>query len=82
VVTGSVIVQHNLAHYTSTTVFNDVAYGNTACCYPTGGSVTTTFSSGPNRSKTETLSFTAICGETSLTKPDGATESLTLEQCL
>lgn len=82
VVTGSVIVQHNLAHYTSTTAFNDVAYGSTACCYPTSGSVTTTFSSGPNRSKTETLSFTTVCGEGSLTKPDGATESLTLEQCL
>jgi hypothetical protein len=82
VVTGSVVVEHNLAHFTSTTTFNDVAYGNTACCYPTGGSVTTTFSSGPNVSKTETLAFMALCGEATLTKPDGSTESLTLEQCL
>jgi len=82
VVNGSIIVQHNLAHYTSTTTFDAVAYGDTACCYPTGGSVTTTFSSGPNRNKTESLVFTAVCGEATLTKPDGTSESLTLEQCL
>jgi len=82
VVTGAVIVQHNLAHRTSTTVFNEVAYGDATCCYPTGGSVSTTFTAGSNRGKTETLSFTATCGEASLTKPDGSLESLTLEECL
>ncbi len=82
VVTGAVTVQHNLAHYTSTTTFNNVAYGDTACCYPTDGSVTTIYSSGPNLNKTETLTFTALCGEATLTKPDGSNDSVTLDECL
>lgn len=82
VVTGTVFVQHNLAHFTSQTTFNDVAYGDTACCYPTSGSVTTIFSSGPNKSKSESLSFTPICGDATLTRADGSTTTLSLEQCL
>lgn len=82
VVTGTVYVQHNLAHVTSATTFNDVGYGDTACCYPTRGSVTTTFSKGPDLNRTETLAFTAACGEASLTRADGTTVALTLEECL
>jgi hypothetical protein len=82
VVTGTVYVQHNLAHVTSATTFNDVSYGNTACCYPSSGSVSTTFSKGPDLTKTESLTFTAICGEAVLTKPDGSTAAVMLDQCL
>jgi hypothetical protein len=82
VVSGTVYVQHNLAHVTSATSFDNVAYGNIACCYPSSGSVTTTFSAGPDKSKTETLSFTAICGEATLTRANGSTEVITLDQCL
>jgi hypothetical protein len=82
IVNGSVTVQHNLAHVTSTTTFAAVAYGDNACCYPSSGSVTTTFASGPDKSKTESLAFSAVCGEVVLTKPDGSTRNLTLDQCL
>ena len=82
VVTGSVYVQHNLAHVTSLTTFNDVAYGDTACCYPTSGSVTTTFSKGPDQTKTETLAFGASCGDATLTRANGTMASITLDQCL
>jgi len=82
VVSGTVYVQHNLAHVTSATSFDNVAYGNIACCYPSSGSVTTTFSAGPDKSKTETLSFTALCGEATLTRANGSTEVITLDQCL
>ena len=82
VVTGTIYVQHNLANVTSATTFNDVAYGDNACCYPSGGSVSTTFSKGPDLTRTESLTFTAICGEAVLTKPNGSTVNITLDQCL
>jgi len=82
VVTGTVYVQHNLAHVTSATTFNNVAYADGACCYPTSGSVTTTFSKGPDKTKTETLTFNSVCGDVTLTKPNGETVDLPLDQCL
>ena len=81
VVTGAVTVQHNLAKFTSTTTFNSVGYGACDCCFPTTGSVTTTVVDGANAGKTETMSFTPLCGETTLTT-GGVTEAITLEHCL
>ena len=82
VVSGSVTVQHNLAKFTTTTVFNDVGYGQLGCCFPTSGSVTTSFDSGADAGKTETLAFSNVCGEATLTDAAGASSSLTLEHCL
>jgi hypothetical protein len=82
VVTGKVTVEHNLLEYTSSTTFNDVGYGEGGCCFPTTGSVTTTFIKGADVGKTETLTFSGICGEVTLTPADGSEEPLTLEHCL
>jgi hypothetical protein len=82
VVNGSVTVQHNLIHVTSTTTFKSVEYSEPLCCFPTGGSVSTTFSQGPDVGKTESIAFTGVCGEATLTKADGATVALTFEHCL
>lgn len=84
VVTGTVIVQHNLAKFTSTTTFNTVAYNDSNCCFPTDGNVTTTFSKGPHQGKTESLAFgTGVgCGEATLTKTDGSQVAFTLEHCI
>jgi hypothetical protein len=82
VVSGTVVVEHNLARFTATVTFNSVGYGQPACCFPTSGSVSATFSKGPDAGKTESLSFSDVCGEATLTKANGATESLTLAHCL
>jgi hypothetical protein len=83
IVTGTVMVQHNLAKFTSTTTFNNVTYDDANCCFPTGGSVTTTFSKGPHLGKTETLTFGgAGCGEAKLTKTDGSNVAFTLQHCI
>ena len=82
VVTGSVTVQHNLLRVTSTTAFDAVSYGDPGCCFPTAGSVSTTFSKGADVGKTETLAFSASCGEATLTRADGTAEPLTLAHCL
>jgi hypothetical protein len=82
VVHGAVTVQHNLARYTATTTFNDVGYADGACCFPTSGTLSTTFDSGADAGKTETLAFGAVCGDATLTMASGETESVTLEHCL
>jgi hypothetical protein len=79
---GSVTVQHNILMYTATATFNDVGFGDSACCFPTSGSVSATYSKGSVVGKTETLTFSSTCGETTLTDASGATSTLTLEHCL
>ncbi|HEV3192847.1 MAG TPA: hypothetical protein VGY54_20215, partial [Polyangiaceae bacterium] len=83
VVSGTITVQHNIAKFTSTSTFNNVGFGDTACCYPTSGTVTTTFDDGPDAKKTESLSFSAAaCGEAMLTRKDGSIVPLTLKHCI
>jgi hypothetical protein len=82
VVNGTVIVQHNLAKFTSSTSFEGVAYGDATCCFPTGGGVSTTFESGPNAGKTESLTFTRVCGSATLVNASGSQEEITLTHCL
>lgn len=84
VVSGTVVVQHNLAKFTSTTVFNNVQYSGANCCFPSAGSVSTTFSQGPHQGKTESLTFgtRAGCGEATLTRTDGSQVAFTLEHCI
>lgn len=79
---GTVVVEHNLIKVTSTTTFSNVTYGEPLCCFPTAGTVSTTFSRGPDVGRTEGLEFTSVCGETTLHKADGASVALTLEHCL
>jgi hypothetical protein len=82
VVSGTVTVQHNILRFTSTTTFTNVGYAEPACCFPTSGGVSTTFSSGPNVGKTESITFSPACGEVVLTNASGSVEALTLEHCL
>jgi hypothetical protein len=79
---GTVTVQHNLARYTATATFNSVGYGQAGCCYPTTGNVTTAFQSGPFQGDTETLAFSSVCGEATLTTTAGNSVPLTLQHCL
>jgi hypothetical protein len=82
VATGSVTVQHNLLECTATATFESVGYGEPGCCFPTSGKISTTFSKGSDVGKTETLEFSDVCGEATLTKANGTTEQITLQHCL
>ena len=77
-VNGSVTVQHNLARYTVTATFSDVAYGlQEGCCFPTSGRIETTVPGGGSK----TLAFTSTCGEATLTRPDRMSEAYALKRC-
>ncbi len=82
VVSGSVTVQHNILKFTATVTFASVGYGEPGCCFPTSGKVSTTIANGADAGKNESLEFSDVCGEATLTTTSGATESLTLTHCL
>ncbi len=81
-VSGSVTVQHNILRYTATATLNNVTYGDSTCCFPTSGSLSTKYSTGTNAGKTETLTFSAVCGEATLTTARGQSLPYTLQHCL
>ncbi len=78
---GQVTVQHNLARYTAVSTFNAVGYGEPGCCFPTTGSITTAYQGGPLQGQTETLAFSPVCGEATLTVGSSSV-ALTLLHCL
>jgi hypothetical protein len=83
ILSGTIRVQHNQAKVTSITTIKDTLTHTSGCCYPTGGSISTTYSGGKLDGKTEVMSFTSKCGETTLT--DGTSQQqtgLTLHHCL
>jgi hypothetical protein len=82
IVNGVVTVQHNLAMYTATITFKDVTYSDLTCCFPTSGSVTTSFDGGPHKSETESMDFSPLCGVAQLTRSDGGKEPYELRHCL
>lgn len=80
---GTVVVQHNLAKFTSsTTIVTPLQYTSSDCCFPTVGQVKTTFSGGSFDGKSETVTFSSACGEATLVDSAGTSTSLTLQHCL
>jgi hypothetical protein len=75
---GTVTLYHNLAKYTATNSFNSVTWGSSTCCYPTSGSVTTTFTG--TKSGTGTMTFTSTCGAATYVDSTGSS-NVTLTQC-
>ena len=57
---GTFQLQHNLAHFIATSTVTSPITFSANCCVPTGGSMTTTFSSGKTGS--ETVTFGPTCG--------------------
>ena len=78
---GAIDVFHNLGKYTATTTFSSatpVVWGNSGCCYPTSGTVSTVFS---NKTGTATLTFSTVCGVASMTDTIGGTTSVIMSPC-
>ena len=82
-VNGGVIeVFHNRAGYTATSTFSGsdpVRWSKSACCYPTAGTITTTFTG--SRIGNTTLKFLSTCGTATFTDIGGSVSSITLSQC-
>jgi len=89
-VNGTVTLYHNLLKVVGTATLTNVVHSD-SCCFPTGGTIKTTFAAGTNVKPTttgltyvgqsETLSITG-CGTATLTDVTGTSSSVTLTRCL
>lgn len=82
ILSGTIRVQHNLAKMVSVTQVTTPLTHSSGCCFPTGGSVTTTFSGGSLDGKTETLTYGPKCGQATLDNSEQKISGLTLHHCL
>jgi hypothetical protein len=83
IVSGTIVVEHNLAHKVFTTTFNGPLNHEANCAFPISGSVTTTVqSSGSDNGKTETVTFSSTCGMATITNTDGSVETFELSLVL
>ncbi len=79
---GTVTIYHNQANYTAVNTFNAVAWGDATCCFPTTGSISTTFSGTSAPTGPITLTFSTSCGTANLATPDNtAGTSIDLINC-
>ena len=78
-VNGTLTVFHNLARYTATNVMTNVKWGTSTCCYPTSGTIATSFSG--TVTGTATTTFTTNCGIASFVDTTGTTSTVTLRSC-
>lgn len=82
-VNGTLYLQHNLLKMTAQAVFTNVVHTiGSGCCFPTGGTVVTTFSGSVNNGLKETMAFTTNCGQANFTSVTGAKSTITLSHCL
>jgi hypothetical protein len=79
---GSISVQNNLLKYTSVTTITSTLTHSSNCCYPTGGTVSTTFSGGTLDGQTESMKFGPGCGTVTLNDTKQQKTGLTLHHCL
>ncbi len=89
-VNGQVKLYHNLLKVVATSSFTSVVHTD-LCCWPVGGSISTVYSAGANVSptvlgarlvgKSETLSFSGVCGSGTLTNADGASAEVSFNRC-
>lgn len=72
---GTLVLQHNLLKFTATSTVTTSLTFTSGCCFPTGGSMTTTFSG--SKTGSETITFSSTCGTASV----GGT-SFSMTQCI
>lgn len=79
IVSGAVTIWHQLLDYKAVNTFNNVTWGDSACCFPTSGSMTTALTGSLTASLTTT--FSSTCGSAQFTNEDGDTSTITLTNC-
>lgn len=76
---GTSTVWHQVAQYKAVNTFNSVTWGNSSCCFPTSGTITSTITG--STSGTATTAFSSTCGTATFTNTDGSSSTITLKQC-
>jgi len=79
VINGEVTIYHNTEMYEAVSTLNNVTWGNSTCCFPTSGTLTSAFSGSITGNST--MTYTATCGTASFTDTSGTTSSVSLSIC-
>jgi hypothetical protein len=82
VLSGTIRAQYNLAQYQSITTIKSTLTFDKNCCFPTGGSISTTFEGGQFDGKLETVTFGPECGSARLENTNQKQIGLMLHHCL
>ncbi|HPI41077.1 MAG TPA: hypothetical protein PLJ21_09750 [Pseudobdellovibrionaceae bacterium] len=76
---GTSSVWHQVAQYKAVNTFNSVVWGDSSCCFPTSGSITSLVTG--SITGTATTAFSTTCGSATFTDVDGNSSTITLKQC-
>ncbi len=79
---GTLTVYHNILKYTASNSFSGVTWGNSTCCYPTAGTISTALSGAATG--TVTLDFSpgaTTCGNATYTNTAGTPSTVILTYC-
>jgi hypothetical protein len=79
VLTGTQNLYHNVLKYTAANTFNSVTYGDSTCCFPTSGSISSVLTG--SKTGTIAMTFSTTCGTASFTDTDGSITTTTLTHC-
>lgn len=88
VTAGTITTQHNIAKYVTTSrITQPLTYkksqpNESVCCFPTGGTLHTTFEGGKFAGKSEDVKFGPSCGQATVKTVDNRDFSLMLGYCL
>jgi hypothetical protein len=74
---GTVRIYHNFAEFTAEHTFTNLTYSS-GCCYPTGGTLSSTLTG--SRTGSGSVEFSSTCGQMSATL-NGVTKSFTAANC-
>jgi hypothetical protein len=80
VISGTVQAQDNVNNVNTSTSISSALNFSASCCFPTSGTLTTSYLSGPAIGQTETLTFQSTCGSVAITTALGTTNT-TLAHC-
>lgn len=82
IVAGTITIYHNLAKYTATSTFDAVTWSASNCCFPTSGSISSTYTGPGAPTGVYTMTFTSTCGTALFITPDnGSGETVNLTNC-
>lgn len=76
---GTIRIYDNENEYIGHITFSAVKWGNSSCCYPTAGSLITSYEG--SKTGTSTLQFTSTCGKAKYQDENGSTKDIELIQC-
>ncbi len=79
IVKGDLNIWHQVSQYKAVNNFDNVTWGDSTCCYPTSGTITSTLTGGVTG--TATTAFSSTCGTATFVDQNNTSTTVTLKNC-